>query len=78
MYSPPAARTPKLQLAVEQPSTGECWNSPKKDTPHSKTKKKLKSDGRKGVIMIKSNPIPATWMTQKLENNNIKEVLALL
>ena len=37
MYSP-AARTPKLQLAVEQPSTGECWNSPKKRYPTFKDK----------------------------------------
>ena len=26
-------RTPKLRLAVEQPSTGECWISPKKNIP---------------------------------------------
>ena len=25
------ARTPKLQLAAKQPSTGECWIPPKKD-----------------------------------------------
>ena len=25
--------------------------------------------------MIKSNPITARWVTHKLENNNIKEVL---
>ena len=27
-----STRTPKLQLAAEQPSTGECWIPPKKDT----------------------------------------------
>jgi len=35
-------KAPKLQLAVEQPWTGGCWNPPKKkDTPCPKTKKKL-------------------------------------
>ena len=29
----PPVRAPKLQLAAEQPSTGECWIPPKKDTP---------------------------------------------
>ena len=32
------SRAPKLQLAVEKPSTGGCWNPPKKDTPPSKDK----------------------------------------
>ena len=32
------ARTPKLQLTAEQPLTGECWISPKIDTPTSKGK----------------------------------------
>ena len=31
MHSSPPARAPKLQLAVEQPLTGGCWNPPKKD-----------------------------------------------
>ena len=78
MNSSSSARTPKLLLAAEQPSTGGCWNPPKKDTPCPKTKKKPQSDGRRGAIMIKSNPIPAKWMTHKLENNNTKEVLPLL
>jgi len=46
-------RTPKLQLAVEQPSTGGHWNPPKKDTPHPKTQEKLQQDCRMGTIMIK-------------------------
>ena len=41
MHLPPPARAPESQLAVEQSSTGECWNPPEKDTPHPKTKKKL-------------------------------------
>ena len=32
LRSPTPPRTPKLKLAAEQPSTGECWISPKKDT----------------------------------------------
>ena len=52
-------RAPKPQLAAQQPLTGECWNPPKKDTPHSKTKKKPQWDSRRGEITIKSNPIPA-------------------
>ena len=30
MHSSPPVRTPKLQLAVEQPSTGGHWTPPKK------------------------------------------------
>ena len=34
-------RTPKLQLAAEQPSSGECWIPTKKrDSPHPKAKEK--------------------------------------
>ena len=46
----------KLQLAVEQPLTGECWNTTKNDIPCPKTKKKLQWDGRRNAKMIKSNP----------------------
>ena len=38
LRSPTPPRTPKLKLAAEQPSTGECWISPKKDTPTSQGK----------------------------------------
>ena len=31
-----SCRTPKLQLAAEQPLTGECWMPPKKRYPKSK------------------------------------------
>ena len=34
-------RAPKSQLAVEHPSPGECWISPKKDAPCPKAKEKL-------------------------------------
>ena len=66
MRSSPPAKALKLQLAVEQPLTRECWNPPKKDTPHPKTKKKPQQDSRRGTIMIKSNPIPAGWVTTDL------------
>ena len=73
----PPVRPPRSQLAVERQLTGGCWNLPKKDAPHSKTKK-LNRGGRRDTIMIKSNPIPTGWVTHKLENNNTKEVLSLL
>ena len=66
MHSSPPERAPKSQLAVEQPSTGGCWNLPKKDSPCPKTKKNLQGDGRRGTITIKSNPIPAGLVTHKL------------
>ena len=50
MCSFPSMRAPKLQLAVEQPSRGGCWNSPKKDTPLPKTKKKPQQDSRRGGL----------------------------
>ena len=78
MCSSPPVRAPKLQLAVEQPLMGGCWNTPKKDSPCPKTKKKLQEDGRNGRIMIKSNSIPAGWVNYRWESSNTKEVLALL
>ena len=51
--SSPPVRTPKLQLAAEQPSTGECWISPKKDTPHARAKKKPQQDSRKFVTLYR-------------------------
>ena len=78
MCSSPPARASKLQLAIEQPSTGRFWNTPIKDTACPKTKKKPQWDGRRGMVMIKSNPIPSRWVTHKLENDNTKESLPLL
>ena len=37
LCSSPLVRGLKSQLAVEQPSTGECWNAPKKDISCLKT-----------------------------------------
>ena len=49
-------RTPKLQLATEQPSTGDCWLPPKKDTPHLRAKEKPQQDGRRGKIPFRIKP----------------------
>ena len=40
-----SARTPKLQLAAEQPLKGEYWIPPKNDTPHPRVKEKPQQDG---------------------------------
>ena len=48
--SSPPGRTPKSQLTAPQPSTGERWNPPKKDTPRPKAKEKLQQDGRRRAI----------------------------
>ena len=77
MYSSPLVRAPKLQIAVEQPLIGGRWNLPQKETPRPKTKK-LQQVGRECAIVIKSNPMTTGWVTHRLENNNIKEILALL
>ena len=55
MHSSPPVRTPKLQLAVEQPSTGGHWNPTKKRYPMSKDKEEAvaRQPDRKGSIMIK-------------------------
>lgn len=44
-------------------------------TLHPKTKKMPLQNGRRGAIMIKSNPIHASWATHILENNSTTEVL---
>lgn len=40
------------------------WNLQKKedDTLYLKTKKKPQKDGRRGTLIIKSNPIPTRWV----------------
>ena len=45
----------------------------------SKEKEKaiVRWKGRRGTVTIKSNPMPAGWVTHRLENN-IKEFLPLL
>ena len=56
-----STRTLKLQLTAEQPLTGECWIPPKKkkkNTQCPRAKEKPQEDGRRGKIMLESNPIP--------------------
>ena len=51
----------------------------KKRYPTSKDKQEATERWYGGwAIMIKSNPIPAGWVTYKLENNNFKEIIPLL
>ena len=54
MHSSPA-RTPKLQLTAEQPSTGECWIPPKKDISDPRAKVP-QQDGRRGKIAFRIKP----------------------
>ena len=56
MCSSSPVRTPKLQIAAEQLSTGECWIPPKKDTPHPRAKEKPQQDGRRGEIAFRIKP----------------------
>ena len=62
-----------------------CWTAINRRTLEPTKKryptfedKEAQQDGRRGAIMIKSNPIPARLVTHRLENNNTKQVLALL
>ena len=60
MCSSPPVRPPKLQLAAEQPSTGECWISPKKGTPHPRAKEKPQQDGKRGETAFRIPYLPET------------------
>ena len=73
MHSSPPVIAPKLQLAVQQPSTEGCYNPPEKFTLPSKKITKPQQDGRRGTIMIRSNSIPTGWVTHKLQSNNTKK-----
>ena len=61
-----SARTPNLQLVAEQRLTGGCWNPPKKDMPLQRKRRRCNKMGRRGAVMLKSNPIPArdSWQAQ--------------
>ena len=59
-------RTPKLQIAADQPLTGECWIPPKKDTHHPRAKEKPQQDCRRGEIMFAIKP----HTHQSLEGSN--------
>ena len=49
----------------------------KNDTPHPKTKEKPQWEDGRGAITVKSNPITAVWVTEKLENTYTTEVHSL-
>ena len=46
----------KKKITAEQPSTGECWIPPNKDTPHPRAKEKPQQDGRRGKITFRIKP----------------------
>ena len=58
MPSSSPVRTPKLQVAAEQPLTGKCWIPPKKkkDIPYPRAKEKPQQDGRRGKIAFRIKP----------------------
>ena len=62
-YSP--VRTPKLQLAAEQPSSRECWIPPKKGTPHPRAKDKPQQDGRRGEISFRIKPLTSQRCSER-------------
>ena len=47
----------------------------RKDILHPKTNKKPQQNCRRGILEIQSIPIPPRWVTHKLENNYITEIL---
>jgi len=49
-------RTPKLQLAAEQPLTGECWIPPLRDTPSPRAEENPQQDGRRCEIAFRIKP----------------------
>ena len=66
MNSPLLTETSTSKLTAKQPLTKKkkTLEPNKKDTLHPNPQ----HNGRKGAIMIKSNPIHARWVTHKLEN----------
>ena len=46
VHSSPPMRAPKLQLAVEQPLTGGCWN------PHTKKRYPMTKDKEEASEMV--------------------------
>ena len=56
MRSSSPARTHELQLAAEQPLTGECRIPPREAAPHPRVKGKPQQDGRRGKIMFRIKP----------------------
>ena len=75
--SPLLIKTPKSKLTAEQPSTKKHRNLPKNISYSQRQRRSHNEMVGGGAIMIKSNPIPAGWATQKLENNYTTEVFPL-
>ena len=73
MCSSSPMRTPKLQLAAEQPSTGICCSPPKKYTPRPEAKKKPQQDGRRGEITFRIK----TYTLQRCSEGSNKTLCAL-
>ena len=48
-----SSKTPKLQLAAEQLLTGESWITPKKDTPHPRSKKPQQDERGEFAFRVK-------------------------
>ena len=61
-------RTPKLQLAAEQPLIRECWiQKKKKNTPHPRAKEKPQKDTKRGKITFR---IKHHTCQRRLEGSN--------
>ena len=57
-------RTPKLQLAAEQPLTGEHWITQKRDIPSPRAKEKPQQDGGRGEIMFRIKPLTCQRLSE--------------
>ena len=64
MNSPLLTETSTSKLTAKKPLTKKTLEPNKKDTLHPNPQ----HNGRKGAIMIKSNPIHTRCVTHKLEN----------
>lgn len=73
MSSHLSMRTPKSQLNAEESSIKKI-GSYQKGYNISKEKEEI-TNSRRGIFIIKSNPIPNGWATYELENYYITEVL---
>ena len=67
MHSSPPERTPKSQLAAEQPSTGECWIPPKKKIPHVQRQRSPNKTvgGAKSCFQSNCKPARDTWRVKQ-------------
>ena len=76
MRSSSPARTPKLQLAAEQPSTGKCWIPPKKDIPHPRAKEKTQRVVGGVKSRLESNSIHLNAEFQRIVRRDKKAFLS--